>query len=306
MLENGHRVLPKREQPRDWCGCALSGAGLRPGLWSCRQGLQRLRGRGRRQDAARAMEQARGGGAARTLRGGPSGDQRRPPDASLHGYAPVPGSGGLAVEEHGHRLGRGLPAQHLARPAVQPVSNILQVLRGVDGQVGALGEVLAQQPVGVLVGRPLPRESAGRRSRSRKSGATVNRSCWCISVPWSQVSDRRSAPGRPVITAVRASANASADFPPGSGTSIVNRVDRSTRVPICDLPPLPGDRVAFPVPGHRPLSGLRWPLGDHHHARDPPAPLAFLAPRLAQRPPGQQVPDQLSAQRPPALHISAW
>src|SRR6202023_2311462 len=60
------------------------------------------------------------------------------------------------------------------------------------------------------------------------------------------------------------------------------------------------DHVAFPVPRHRPVTGLRRPLADVHHAGDPAAPLALLAPRLAQRPPGPQVADELAAQRPAA------
>ena len=55
------------------------------------------------------------------------------------------------------RLGGGLPVQGLAGPGVQLISDVLQVLPAVHRQVGALGEVLAQQPVGVLVGAALPR-----------------------------------------------------------------------------------------------------------------------------------------------------
>ena len=77
------------------------------------------------------------------------------------------------------------------------------------------------------------------------------------------------SPGSP------AAANAAAAFPPGIGTSIVNRVDRSTSVPICRLPGLARDQVAFPVPGHRPVRSLGRPLADVHHALDPPAPLAL-------------------------------
>src|SRR5690349_13025175 len=52
-------------------------------------------------------------------------------------------------------VGRG-PAQDLARPGVDPVGDLAQVSSRVHGQVRALGKVLTQQPVGVLVGRALP------------------------------------------------------------------------------------------------------------------------------------------------------
>ena len=60
---------------------------------------------------------------------------------------------------------------------------------------------------------------------------------------------RRSAPGKPAITGVTAAATAAADLPSGSGTSIVNRVVRSTRVPICDLPARPSIRSPSQCPG---------------------------------------------------------
>ena len=53
------------------------------------------------------------------------------------------------------RLGGGAPAEDLAWSMVEAVLDGVQSA-GVDAQVGALGEVLAQQPVGVLVGAALP------------------------------------------------------------------------------------------------------------------------------------------------------
>jgi len=48
-------------------------------------------------------------------------------------------------------LGGGPPAERLARPAVQRARDGGEVFRAVACEVCALGEVLAQQPVGVLV-----------------------------------------------------------------------------------------------------------------------------------------------------------
>ena len=53
--------------------------------------------------------------------------------------------------------GRGVPAQGLARAGVEFGGDRGQPFGVVDAQVAALREVLAQQPVGVLVARPLPR-----------------------------------------------------------------------------------------------------------------------------------------------------
>src|SRR3954453_21334467 len=54
-------------------------------------------------------------------------------------------------------LGWGLPLKGLAGPVVERVSDGLEVFGGPARQVGALGEVLAQQPVRVFVRRALPR-----------------------------------------------------------------------------------------------------------------------------------------------------
>ena len=55
------------------------------------------------------------------------------------------------------RLGGRSPIERLAGSAVQRGGDRGEVIGAVAGQVGALGEVLAQQPVGVLVGAALPR-----------------------------------------------------------------------------------------------------------------------------------------------------
>jgi len=50
--------------------------------------------------------------------------------------------------------------ERFAWSAVEFGSDGVEVLAGVDGQVGALGEVLAEEAVGVFVGAALP--GAGR------------------------------------------------------------------------------------------------------------------------------------------------
>src|SRR5665647_3581230 len=49
-----------------------------------------------------------------------------------------------------------LPAESFAGPGVQFLGDVLEVVRCEDRQVAALGEVLAQQAVGVLVAAALP------------------------------------------------------------------------------------------------------------------------------------------------------
>src|SRR3954451_7153052 len=77
-------------------------------------------------------------------------DGSRPPNGQL-GWAMSDGE-----QELVERFGRGLVAERLARPAVQRAGNGLDLLGVAPGEVGALGEVLAQQPVGVLVAGALP------------------------------------------------------------------------------------------------------------------------------------------------------
>src|SRR5829696_1824534 len=59
-------------------------------------------------------------------------------------------------EELVQSLGRGSPAQGLSRPAVEGDRHSGELLGAVHAEVSALREVLAQQPVGVLVRPTLP------------------------------------------------------------------------------------------------------------------------------------------------------
>jgi hypothetical protein len=54
-------------------------------------------------------------------------------------------------------LGGGLPAERLAGPDVQRRSYGFNLITAPSGQVGSLGEVLAQEPIGVFVRPTLPR-----------------------------------------------------------------------------------------------------------------------------------------------------
>src|SRR5215208_347197 len=54
------------------------------------------------------------------------------------------------------RLGRCSPAERLARPAIEGNRHGCKVVGAVHAEIGALREVLAQQPVGVLIRAALP------------------------------------------------------------------------------------------------------------------------------------------------------
>ena len=96
------------------------------------------------------------------------------------------------------------------------------------------------------------KDCADRRSRSERQSQPAAGACWLNSAPWSQVNDRRSCSGRVVIVRVMASRTAPAPCPASAGpfltrapgpwpsmggrcSSIVNRVVRSTRVPMAEL-----------------------------------------------------------------------
>ncbi len=53
-------------------------------------------------------------------------------------------------------FGWGFPVEGFSGSGVEGVSDCVEVVWGVSGEVGAVGEVLAQQAVGVLVGAALP------------------------------------------------------------------------------------------------------------------------------------------------------
>jgi hypothetical protein len=60
-------------------------------------------------------------------------------------------------EHCGEDLQRGVEGMRRAGSIVQAVGNVVEFGLRVDGQIGALGQVLPQQPIGVLAGATLPR-----------------------------------------------------------------------------------------------------------------------------------------------------
>ena len=100
-------------------------------------------------------------------------------------------------------------------------------------QVGSSGKYLRSNPlVFSLLGR-CHGLAFSQKYTGMPSAAAIS-VCNAISLPWSQVSDRRSCAGRSVIAAMTASRTASAVCRPGRYSRITYRLDRSTRVPIAE------------------------------------------------------------------------
>ena len=122
------------------------------------------------------------------------------------------------VDQLGEFLGGGPEAERLARPAVELAGDLVEFCLCHAGETLALREVLAQQAVGVLVGPALPR-ARGSQKYTSTPVSTLNRRCSAISLPWSEVSERRSWAGSVVMLASGASQTGSALVASGSATS---------------------------------------------------------------------------------------
>ena len=184
------------------CGCGVPcvarGAGLVPGPWVLPPGAAEVSG-----VRAAAGRPRSGCGAALRPEGGPyharhplfrpvSGGLRPPPCALLFPrWLRRPGRPAVPPSP---RPGSSSPVPCAAGRSAGP--RLGQPLRAVRGQVAALGEVLAQQPVGVLVRRPRHGE-CGSQKKISQSAATAICRCRAISLPWSQVSDGAARPAAP-------------------------------------------------------------------------------------------------------------
>jgi len=84
-----------------------------------------------------------------------------------------------------------------------------QVRLGLAGRIRAVRDVLARQPVGVLVRAAFPWECRPQK-QTEMPVATVNLAWAAISMPWSRVSVRRRSSGRCSISAASRAATRSA------------------------------------------------------------------------------------------------
>src|SRR5450631_4044095 len=135
---DGHR------RPRPAATC--SGAGMI-------RGRKPAGGGGHNPPSRRAVYDQRTYGSVGAGAGNRPGYPRVDPCARARPLAVLSGGRGRG----GEQLCRALPAECLAWPVVDLRSDPPDVLDRVDAQVGALREVVAQQPVHVLVAASLPR-----------------------------------------------------------------------------------------------------------------------------------------------------
>ena len=87
-------------------------------------------------------------------------------------------------EHRGEDLQRRLEGMRGAGSIVQAVGDGVEFLLGVHRQIGALGQVLPQQPVGVLAGAALP-GAVGSQKYTFTPVLAVSSRCRAISLPWS-------------------------------------------------------------------------------------------------------------------------
>ena len=208
-------------------------------------------------------------------------------------------------------------SERLARAAVERVGDGGQVVGAVAREVGALGEVLPEQPVGVLVGAALPgalrvaevhlqAEVDLQPGVLGQLGALVpgQRAAQVLGQRAELGGDRvadglgaRPGDGRPVLDAraVAAGQRRQVQQHGEAAGALDQGADR--RAVDAD------DQVALPVARDGAIGGLGGPLADHHLLADEAlAALADAGPGDAQRPAGAQARGQLAGQRAAALH----
>ncbi len=182
--------------------------------------------------------------------------------------------------------GRG-KVETFARARVQPMGNGVQLTLGVARQVRALGQVLAQQPIGVLIGAALPRAvRIGKEDLDREplGQALVLGHLFApiIGQRFAQQGGHmpeflgEALAGTPRIRPLH----------PGQDDQACRPLhQRADGRPIAG----PLDEVAFPVAGHRAGGHLGGALGNRRHMGDlaasicPPRPRPTRLARLTQR-----------------------
>lgn len=175
--------------------------------------------------------------------------------------------GQWACEAFSHGLDWGLVSEHDARSAVELMGDGAKVLCGVDGEVGALGKVLPQQAIHVLVGAALPRRvRVAEVDPEAGEGLDVLVECeFAPLVPgegplhlgWDVrgLCDQRVADlrGLPTGGQVDQMDVASGAFDQGADRGALSAAD---------------DQVAFPVPGSSAVVDLDGALVDQRHILD--------------------------------------
>ena len=211
-----------------------------------------------------------------------------------------------------------LPSERLPRSAVERSGHGLEIADAVSAEVGAFGEVLAEQAIGVLVRAALPR-AVGVTEEDRHAGLDTQLSMLGhlgTLVPGKGsaellregrdrsddgIPDRLGAmagQSRAVVRARPAMALHAGQVEEHRepGGALDERPDRRTVQP--------KDKVTFPVAGHGSVVCFSRSFADHDLGRDEllAAPLGPGS-RHTQRPPGPQTGDEFAAQGATPLDV---
>ena len=159
----------------------------------------------------------------------------------------------------------GLPEpQGLPRPVVELLGDRVQIALRARRQIRALREVLAQEPVGVLVGSPPPggvRVAEAHVHAQRRGYRLVQRELAAL-VPGERVAHEL---GQPAHLPYYGILNLLGGVPVGQvqqdGEAGRALHERAYGAPVGGA----GYEVALPVAGHRPVLRLGRALGDHDH-----------------------------------------
>ena len=165
-------------------------------------------------------------------------------------------------------LQRGGTVETFPWTCVQSVSHRVQLALGISGQVRPLGEILAQQTIGVLVGTPLPgRMRIGKVDLDRETVRQPFMFRHFFSPIVGQRFPQRSGDmsqflcepfaGTARICAVHAGQDPQADRP------LHQSPDR--RPIACAL-----EAIAFPVARHCPVGHVYWAVGNRRHVGELP------------------------------------
>ena len=216
-------------------------------------------------------------------------------------------------------LAGGLPAEGFTGSTVECCGDSVQVVPGVSAEIGAFGEVLTEQTVGVLVGSTLPwclgvaevDIQIGIYSQLRVLGhlGSLVPGQRTAQLMWQggdrlgdRVSDglgamtgKRGPVLDPLLLAVAWHAGKMQQHREPR-RALNKRPDRGTLQS--------EDQVAFPVSWHCPVVGLGRTLGDHDLGTDElAAPPLGPRPWDSQRSPGSQTSHQLASESSSTLHV---
>ena len=196
--------------------------------------------------------------------------------------------------------GRG-KVETFARARVQAMSNGVQLALGVARQVCSFGQVLAQQPVRILVGASLPRRMRIGKEHLNLEGLRQARVFGHLFA--TIVRQRFPQEGRYMpefLTEALSGTRRIRSLHPGQDDQTCRPLhQRSNRRPIAG----PLQEIAFPVAGHRAGHHLSGACGNRRHVGDlapsirSPRP---RAPRLVRLTQGRE---QFGTQRSPREHI---